>query len=390
VTKWPAVWAIFAGGLVAGAYMTKVAPAIPGLRDELGLTLVESGLIATTFNLMGMLVGMLAGVLCDRFGHKRLALSGLLILFLGGLLGAFAQGFGSLLLARFLEGVGFIAFVVSAVTLMNAAAATPRDRAKALGLWSAYMPTGGTIALLAAPWLIAAWGWRGLWVVFAVLAVAAAVALARLVPAPSYGEVSSMRLVAESLASPGNIAMALLFAFYVAQWTSIMVWLPTFLIDEHRLSPGAAAYATALFVLINAPGNLTGGWLLARGVPRGLLIVAGAATAALCEAGMFLQALSPAARYVLVLAFSFSAGVIPASVFSGLPLHARTPQHIGTGNGIVMQASQVGQFLGPLALAWIATQFGGWQASLWVLLAFAAGAVACGVAIAVIENRIKS
>jgi len=90
-----------------------------------------------------------------------------------------------------------------------------------------------------------------------------------------------------------------------------------------------------------------------------------------------------------VLAFSFSAGVIPASVFSGLPLHARTPQHIGTGNGIVMQASQIGQFLAPLALAWVATQFG-WYANLWLLLAFAAGAVACGVAIGAIENRIKS
>ena len=388
-SNWPAVWAIFAGGLVAGAYMTKAAPALPGLRDELGLTLVESSLIATTFNLMGMLVGMLAGVLCDRFGHKRLALSGLLILFLGGILGAFAQGFGSLLFGRFLEGVGFIAFVVSAVALMNAAVATPRDRAKALGLWSAYMPTGGTIALLAAPWLIAASGWRGLWVVISLLALAAAFALARLVPASRYGQVSSMQLVAESLASGGNIAMALLFAFYVAQWTSIMVWLPTFLIDEHRLSAGAAALATALFVLINAPGNLTGGWLLARGVPRGTLIVTGAAIAALCEVGMFVEALPAAARYVLVLAFSFSAGVIPASVFSGLPVHARTPQHIGTGNGIVMQASQIGQFLGPLALAWIATHFGGWHASLWVLLAFAAGAVTCGVAIGAIENRIK-
>src|SRR5688500_9759507 len=140
--------------------MTKVAPAIPGLRDELGLTLVESGLIATTFNLMGMLVGMLAGVLCDRFGHKRLALSGLLILFLGGLLGAFAQGFGSLLLARFLEGVGFIAFVVSAATLMIAATATPQDRAKALGLCTQNMPTGGTIALLTTTLVIAAWAWR--------------------------------------------------------------------------------------------------------------------------------------------------------------------------------------------------------------------------------------
>ena len=389
MTNWPAVWAIFSGGLVAGAYMTKVAPALPGLRDELGLTLVESGLIATTFNLMGMLVGMIAGVLCDRFGHKRLALAGLAVLAGGGALGAGASGFVSLLLSRFLEGVGFIAFVVSAVVLMNASAGNPRDRAKALGLWSSYMPTGGTIALLAAPWVISAWGWRGLWMVFALGAVAAALALARFSPASKYGQVSSMRLVAESLMSRGNLAMALLFAFYVAQWTSIMVWLPTFLVDEHRLSAGAAALATALYVLINAPGNLAGGWLLARGVPRGTLVVTGALIAALCEVGMLADVLPPAARYVLVLAFSFSAGVIPASVFSGLPVHARTPQHIGTGNGIVMQASQVGQFLAPLALAWIATQFG-WHANLWALLAFAAGAVSCGVAIGAIETRMKS
>jgi len=389
VTNWPAVWAIFSGGLVAGAYMTKVAPALPGLRDELGLTLVESGLIATTFNLMGMLVGTIAGVLCDRFGHKRLALAGLAVLAGGGALGAGASGFVSLLLSRFLEGVGFIAFVVSAVVLMNASAGNPRDRAKALGLWSSYMPTGGTIALLAAPWLISAWGWRGLWMVFALGAVAAALALARFSPASKYGQVSSMRLVAESLMSRGNLAMALLFAFYVAQWTSIMVWLPTFLVDEHRLSAGAAALATALYVLINAPGNLAGGWLLARGVPRGTLVVTGALIAALCEVGMLADVLPPAARYVLVLAFSFSAGVIPASVFSGLPVHARTPQHIGTGNGIVMQASQVGQFLAPLALAWIATRFG-WHANLWALLVFAAGAVACGVAIGAIETRMKS
>jgi len=87
--------------------------------------------------------------------------------------------------------------------------------------------------------------------------------------------------------------------------------------------------------------------------------------------------------------FSLSAGVIPASVFSGLPLHARTTQHIGTGNGIVMQASQFGQFLGTLALAWIATHLG-WHASLWALLTFAGGAALCGVAIGAIENKIRS
>ena len=389
MSNWPAIWAIFAGGLVAGAYMTKVAPALPGLRGELGLTLVESGLIATMFNLMGMLVGMIAGVLCDRFGHRRLAIAGLLILAFGGILGAGALGFASLLLARFLEGVGFIAFIVSGVALMSTAAATPADRNKALGLWSAYMPSGGAIALFAAPALIAAWSWRGLWVALSLAAAASAVALWRVVPASQQGQVRSMRLVVESLLNRGNLVMAALFALYVAQWTSIMVWLPTFLVDEHRLTAGAAALATALYVLINAPANLVGGWLLSRGVPRGTLIIGGALIAALCEIGMLTNALAPAARYGLVLAFSFFAGVIPASVFSGLPLHARTPQHIGTGNGIVMQASQIGQFLAPLALAWVATRFG-WYANLWLLLAFAAGAVACGVAIGAIENKIRA
>ena len=87
-TRWPAVWAVFAGGLICGAYIGKVPPALPAQREELGLTLVESGFIATTFNVIGLLVGMFVGVLCDRFGHKRLGLAGLAVMCLAGLLGA--------------------------------------------------------------------------------------------------------------------------------------------------------------------------------------------------------------------------------------------------------------------------------------------------------------
>lgn len=389
-TDWRAVWVIFAAGLAAGAYMTKTAPALPALREELGLTLVESGLIATMFNIMGMAVGMPAGVLCDRFGYKRLALGGLAVMAAGGALGAAALGFASLLFSRFIEGVGFVLFAVSAPTLMTAAAATPRDRARALGLWSAYMPTGGTIALLAAPWLIAAWGWRGLWAAFALAAALCVVLFARMVPLPRYGQVRSLRLVVETLAQKGNIVMALLFLCYVAQWTSVMLWLPTFLVEEHRVSTGAAALAAALMVLVNAPGNLLGGWLISRGVPRGRLIVAGALIAAACEVGMLAAPLPGALRYALVLAFSVSAGVIPASIFAGLPVHARTPQHIATANGMALQASNLGQFVGPLALAWIASRFGTWDVALWPMLGFAALAAACGVLLGGIEKNLPA
>ena len=95
-------------------------------------------------------------------------------------------------------------------------------------------------------------------------------------------------------------------------------------------------------------------------------------------------------RYALVLAFSISAGVIPASIFAGLPVHARTSQHIATANGLVLQASQAGQFVGPLALAWIASRFGGWDAALWPMLAFAALAALCGVALGRIEKTLPA
>ncbi len=385
-TRWGSIWAVFGAGLICGAYMTKVAPALPLQRAELGLTLVESGFIATMFNVMGGLVGILAGTMCDRYGYRRLGLAGLAILALAGLLGALAGNFALLLATRFLEGIGFILFTVSGSALIVSAAATPRDRAKALGLWAAYMPAGGGIALLLAPPVIAAWGWRGLWLVLALAAAASFALAARYAPSPKHGGIASLRLLSESLVRPGNLAMAALFAFYVSQWASVMIWLPTFLVDERGASAAAAALLTALMVLANAPGNVAGGWLLAHGVRRGPLVIGANAIMAACSAGMLGPWFPDSARYLLCLVFSAIAGVIPGAIFSGLPVHAPTPQHISTANGMVLQTSQAGQFFGPIALAWLAAHHGGWGATLWAMLAFAAGGALCGFALLRIER----
>jgi cyanate permease len=251
------------------------------------------------------------------------------------------------------------------------------------------MPTGGGLALLVAPPVIAAWGWRGLWVLLAFGAAACLALAARYAPTPKYGGIASMRLIAESLAQPGNVVLALLFMFYVSQWSSVMIWLPTFLVDERGASPATAALLTSFMVLINAPGNVAGGWLLAHGTRRGPMVAAASAVMAACSAGMLGAFLPDAARYLLCLAFSACAGVIPGAIFSGLPVHAKSPQHISTGNGLVMQASQAGQFVGPMTLAWLASRSGGWSATLWAMLAFAAGGALCGFALERIERRLR-
>jgi cyanate permease len=167
-----------------------------------------------------------------------------------------------------------------------------------------------------------------------------------------------------------------------------MIWLPTFVVDERGGTAAAAAFLGAIMVLANVPGNLAGGWLLSRGVPRGAMVVAASAISAACAFGMLGSGLPDGARYALVLVFSCCAGVIPACALSGIAVHARSPGHMGTTNGMVMQAAQIGQSVGPIMLAWLASGFGGWSATLGGMLAFAAGAALCGLAIARIERKL--
>ncbi len=379
---------VFAAGLGAGAYICKVPPALPLLRADLGLTLVQSGFIATTFYVMGGLVGVFVGALVDRYGQKRLALLGLALMSAGGVAGVFCRNFPELLATRFLEGIGFMLFTVAGAPLLTAIT-TEQDRPMAFSLWSAYMPTGGALALIAAPLALATFGWRSLWLGVAAYTALMAVLLARAVPAPRFGGgIGSMRLVAESIARPGSLALCVVFICYVGQWSSLMIWLPTFLVDERGATPATASLLTAVFVAINIPGNLAGGWALKRGAARWRVIGVASIFMALTATSALASGLPDALRLASVLLFSLVGGMIPAAVLSGGPVHARSPQHIGTAQGMIMQGAQIGQFFGPMLVAMAAQGLGGWSASLGIMLAFSATAAAAGVVVGRYERRL--
>ena len=387
-TSWVSVWVVFAAGLAAGANICKVPPSLPLLRSDLGLTLVQSGLIATMFYVMGGLVGVFVGALIDRYGQKRFALIGLACMGAGGIYGVFVHDYAGLLFSRFVEGVGFMLFTVAGVPLI-AGVTQPADRPMAYSLWSAYMPTGGALALLAAPLALATFGWRSLWLGVAVYTALVAVLLARVVPAPRFGGgIGSLRLVAESVIRPGSMALCVVFFCYVGQWSSLMIWLPTFLVDERSMTPAAASLVTALYVAINVPGNLAGGWVLKHGMARWLVIALASAAMALTAAGALSAGLPDALRLASVLTFSLLGGLIPAAVLAGGPVHARSPQHIGTTQGMIMQGAQLGQFFGPLFVALAAQGVGGWSASLGVVLSFAALAGIAGLVVGRFELQL--
>lgn len=359
-------------------------PLLPVLRADLGLTVVQSGFIATMLNAMGGLTGMFAGVFADRYGHKRFALIGLSLLVAGGLAGAASGSFALLLLSRFAEGAGFIMVTVSGVALI-ANVTRAQDRPRAMALWTAYMPAGGALAMLAAPVALASIGWRGFWVAVALAAACVLLLVRRVVPVTTFGgQLRASRLAAETLLHPGAIALSLSFFGYAAMWATVMIWLPTFAVDQRGATPATAALLTVGMVAINIPGNLLGSRVMKFGISRSAMIVFGASVQAACCVGMFLDVLPDGWRYALCLAFSAIGGLVPMAVLSGVTVHARTAEHIGTTNGMIMQLSQIGQFSAPLAIVALAAGHG-WPASLPLMLALAACTMAGGIAIGRIE-----
>lgn len=377
-TRWPVVLTLVLGGMVAALHVGKVPPALPMLRVDLGLGLVPAGFVVSTFNGLGMTLGLLAGVTADRLGRRRLVGLGFLAMTVGGLAGALSQGFPALLTSRLLEGLGFMAVSVASPALVLAVTAG-RDRPTVLSLWSIFMPAGMALALVGAPLVLEAAGWRALWLTIAALAAlggatvtAVTSGIARSTPPAG----SPWRVLWESVSRPGLLRLAVIFGGYAFQWIAVMVWLPTFLTEAIRVPSGLAAPLTAAVVLMNVPGNLVGGAILRRGVPAAPLLGVATAMMAVSAWGLFSDGLPDPARLALVMVLSFSGGLIPAALFASVPAEAPSPGHLAAANGLLMQGSNIGQFLGPPVVAAAVSVAGGaWSGALWPVLA-AAGVTA--------------
>jgi len=374
-THWPAVWAAIAAGIVAAAYVGKLPPAIPLLRDEFHLSLLAAGWVNSIFNTLSVCTAAVVGVLAGRYGALRFCGAGLATMVLGGALGAAALGEGQLLASRILEGGGFIAITVSAPALIIAACA-PRERNLTLGLWASYLPFGSGLTILASPFLLGSIGWRGLWLVIVLLTFACAIALWR--SRNSYRAASAaapaLSIILQALRQSGPWWLALAFACYSLMYYAVAVWLPTFLMQERGASIAQAGLLTALLIGCNAGGNLVGGWLMHRAAPRGHVISLAFVVMAACACGIFSAALPDTLRFCLCALFMLVGGMIPASILSGGQVYAREASQISSLQGLIVQVAQIGPFAGPPLVAAVVSAAGNWEAALGVLLA----AAACG------------
>jgi MFS family permease len=379
-TPWGLVGLLVAAGIVAAFHVGKVPPSIPSIRAELSASLEQAGWLLSIVNLITALSGMAIALTADRFGHRRLVLLGTALSVAASGLGAFSGSVDALLVGRFVEGLGFIAVVVALPTLLLRIA-RPTDQRLTMTLWTVYMPAGAGTMMLIAAVVVPGTSWRVAWLVAAAAsALMLALLLLRAGPRHELDPLPIKRRpvlheMAEVASIGGPLAIALCFGAYSCCWYTVIGFLPTLQVDHLGFSTSTAAIFTAAVTFVNVVGNLAAGWLMRHGLPRVVLIVGASVSMALCAAGIFVDGMPDPMRLVLAGVYSAVIGVVPAALFTALPVHTPRPELVGASTGLLMQGSNIGGLLGPPITGALVVA-GGWPAAAWLT------SVALGIAAA--------
>ena len=382
-TRWGTLFLLILTGVIGAFQVGKAAVALPVLMSDLGLNLALASWIVGAYGALGALIGLPAGLLMSLLPARRTLISGLVGIGIGSIAGAFAENGALLIATRVLEGCGFLAVILSAPRLFRLVS-SEADSQLAFAFWGTYMPAGSATMMLAGPFLIASFGWQGLWLFNGLLPLAYALVVARLhIPGADEHQSSDRSLftdVRAGLRSPGPILVAVAFGAYTLQYFALASLLPVLLVDRLGLSIAAAGAISAGAVLANAVGNLLAGIALRLGVPLWLVLVTGFVTSGVLALGIFNEATPVAAVAALAAGTLAITGLVPASLFAAMPVFAQTSATLAIALGLLTQIGISGQLLGPTALATFVEQFGWSRAPLFFVAVMAAGiAIALGL-----------
>ncbi|KWF22009.1 MFS transporter [Burkholderia pseudomultivorans] len=238
------------GFVVTQLDVTIVNIALAHLAADLRLTVAGLQWVVDAYTLAFAVLMLSGGVLGDRFGARRLYVAGLALFALASLACGAATAPAMLIAARALQGVGAAAMLPNSLVLLNDACRhDPRLRARAVSAWTA----AGAISIAAGPvvggLLIAASGWRGIFLVNLPLCAAGLAAALAWIPARR-DDASPDRPAARTLDLRGQlVAIAMLTALTAA----VIEWRP--LGFAHPVVAGGfalAALAALAFVAVES------------------------------------------------------------------------------------------------------------------------------------------
>ena len=176
-SKWAALAVLALAQLMVVLDTTIVVVALPSMQRALhfssaaDLQWVVNAYVLTAGGFL-----LLGGRVADRYGRRRVFVSGVVLFAAASLAGGLANSSALLVGSRAVQGLGAAFMSPAALSLLIVIFAEGEERNRALGVWAGIAGAGGAIGLLAGGVLTTGLSWR--WVFFVNLPIAAFAALA--------------------------------------------------------------------------------------------------------------------------------------------------------------------------------------------------------------------
>ncbi len=217
---------------------TIVNVALSSIGRDLGGSVSELQWIIDAYTVVFAGLLLSAGSLADKFGARRLFVTGLTVFTVGSATCGLAPGVLALIAARAVQGIGAAALVPSSLSLLRGIYVERDVRARAIGAWGAMAGVGAASGPVLGGVLVAALGWRAVFAVNVPVGLAALALTARLLPAAGEKTRGGLDPAGQLL---GIVVLILLTVGLIeggaAGWGS-----PATLMPLAAVLPGAAAF----------------------------------------------------------------------------------------------------------------------------------------------------
>ena len=362
-----------------------IALFLPLIREDLGMSFAQAGLLSAVSTFTYALGQIPAGVLADRFGSKRLFFLGIL----GSTLLSF--NFGTLhtysgAIANQVASGAFRALIFAPGLTLVASWFPSNRRATAMGVYVIGGVSGNILLSLVGPLLAVRYGWRPTFMGFALLGVCIAfvyLALGREKPAKAARHTVGILDALELFRYPIMWVCAGIQFIRFGVTTSFNFWLPSLLVSDRGLSLEAAGLVTAMGAVLTASANPLGGYVSDR--LRNPPLVIGASLAVLaCTSGL-LVVIDSIPLLVLVIAINSIFLQFYFGPLFSVPMEVLGPRVAGMSAGFCNMFANFGALTFAYALGVVKDTSGAFK---WGFIATGAVCV-LGVALAALLARMR-
>jgi len=174
---WAILWAMGFGALIAQMFSTVIGPALPTIKDDLGLSLSAQTWTITAYSLAFGTALIAGGRMGDLVGEVRMIVIGFLIFGVGLVMSAVALGGGLLIAGRTVQGIGIGLSAPATLSIVVNSFPVSR-RGFAVGIWGFAHGFGLLIGPLFAGYMLELLSWR--WVFWIAVPLTAAVIIVTL------------------------------------------------------------------------------------------------------------------------------------------------------------------------------------------------------------------